>query len=293
MRWARKLKLAGESVTLILRDQQKLHEFAAAGSGIRYLSHLGDEFVPFPATSLDDPSLQIDNLLLCTKSYSLTGAFEAVQGRCNPNATLVLLCNGYGVQQQVAARAESLKVWAASTTSGANTATPFHLTLAGDGYTDIGPLNLAEMKSQPPLTKLPRHRLSDDIETTLWRKVAVNACINPLTCIYQVSNGELLSHSEGYTRMIRVASEVERLADRLEKPLFDQPLVDIAAEVCRTTAINRSSMLQDRHNSRRSEIDHITGALLALAKKNQLVLSENQQLLREIQAIESHLPPVS
>ena len=293
MRWARKLKLAGESVTLILRDEQKLQDFVAAGSGIRYLSHLGEEFVPFPATSLDDSALKIDNLLLCTKSYSLIDAYEAVSDRLVDGANLVLLCNGYGVQQQLATNAASLKVWAASTTSGANSATPFHLTLAGDGRTELGPLSHLAEQADYPLLNLPRHTASEDIETTLWKKVAVNACINPLTALYQLTNGELLSDSTAFQRMSRVAVEIEQLAKKLDKPLFEQPLLRVATEVCETTAANRSSMLQDRLNRRPSEIEWITGAILDLADTVQLDLRENRLLLEEIRALETTLLPIN
>ncbi len=291
MRWARKLKLAGESVTLILRDEQKLKEFAEAGSGIRYLSHLGEEFVPFRATSLDDSTLSVDNLLLCTKSYSLIGAYQAVSDRLVDGANLVLLCNGYGVQQQLANSAARHKVWAASTTSGANSAVPFHLTLAGDGRTELGPLSQLAVQADCPLLNLPRHSSSDDIETTLWQKVAVNACINPLTALYQLTNGELMSDSIAFTRMSRVADEIERLAKQLDKPLFNQPLLRVATEVCENTSANRSSMLQDRVNHRPSEIEWITGAILGLAGTAQLQLNENRLLLEEIRALDSTLLP--
>lgn len=289
MRWARKLKLAGESVTLILRDEQRLQDFVAAGSGIRYLSHLGEEFVPFPATSLDDSTLKINNLLLCTKSYSLIGAYEAVCDRLVNSANLVLLCNGYGVQQQLAEKATVHRVWAASTTSGANSATPFHLTLAGDGRTELGPISPLATAAECPLLNLPRHSRSDDIETTLWQKVAVNACINPLTALYQLTNGEILDDSDAVKRMSRVAAEIEELSDYLNKPLFDRPLLNVATEVCLNTAANSSSMLQDRINHRPSEIEWITGAILSLADTAQLALNENRLLLEEIRALEATL----
>ena len=293
MRWARKLKLAGESVTLILRDEQKLQDFVAAGSGIRYLSHLGEEFVPFPATSLDDSTLQIENLLLCTKSYSLIGAYEAVRDRLVDSADIVLLCNGYGVQQKLSDSATAHRVWAASTTSGANSATPFHLTLAGDGRTELGPLNRLASEADCPLLNLPRHARAKDIETTLWQKVAVNACINPLTALYQLTNGELLQSSTALMRMSRVADEIEELSEILNKPLFDDALLNVATEVCRTTAANRSSMLQDRINQRPSEIEWITGAILSLADTAQLDLKENRILLEQIRALEATLLPTN
>ena len=287
MRWARKLKQAGEPVTLILRDEAKLREFVDAGSGIRYLSHVGEEFIPFPATSLNDPALRIENLLLCTKSYSLAAAYEAVVQKVVAGANLVLLCNGYGVQQRLGADASAFRVWAASTTSGANSAAPFHLTLAGDGRTELGPLNNLAKESVHPLLNLPRHTKSADIEATLWRKVAVNACINPITALYELKNGEVLNHPNAYERMESVAAEIEELAIALDKPLFEKSLLKVAEDVCRTTAENLSSMLQDRQNRRASEIEQITGALLELASETSLTLPNNQRLLHEIRAIEA------
>ncbi|HSG04629.1 MAG TPA: 2-dehydropantoate 2-reductase, partial [Marinobacterium sp.] len=257
MRWARKLVLADERVELILRNEQKLNAFTDAGSGVHFLKDEQKEFIPFAATHVDAPDLAINNLILCTKSYSLLEAFLAVRSRLHPHANLVLLCNGYGPQQEIAAQAPELRVWGASTTNGANTPSPFMLNLAGDGETLVGALNDPAKHAPCPLLNLPRHKETSDIEGTLWRKLAINACINPLTALHGVTNGALARDAELYRSMSEVAEEIEELATQISKPLFDQPLAEAVRAVCLQTENNRSSMLDDYTLGRATEIREI------------------------------------
>ncbi|GAL11326.1 2-dehydropantoate 2-reductase [Vibrio astriarenae] len=57
-------------------------------------------------------------------------------------------------------------------------------------------------------------------------------------------------------------------------------------DVVRLTANNLSSMQQDISHQRRSEIDYITGYLLARARAHQLELPYNQALYNDIQRLE-------
>lgn len=279
MRWARKLALAGEQVELILRNEEKLDAFTQAGSGVHFLKDEQKEFIPFAATHVAAPDLQINNLILCTKSYSLIEAFQAARAKIRPDANLVLLCNGYGPQQSIAAEATDLRVWGASTTNGANIPSPFILHLAGDGETLVGALNEAANRSPCPLLNLPRHTETEDMEGTLWRKLAINACINPLTALHGVTNGALARDAQLYRSMSEVAEEIEELATQMGKPLFDQPLAEAVRAVCLQTENNRSSMLEDYTLGRATEIREITGTLVRLANKAGVNFAKNRQLL--------------
>lgn len=281
MRWARKLVLANEPVELVFRNEAKLSEYLAAGAGVQFTDREQSEYIKFQATHLEAEQLEIDNLILCTKSYSLIEAYTAVTGKLKPGANLVLLCNGYGPQQVIAENTEAFNVWGASTTSAANAAAPFKLHLAGDGTTLIGALNNRAKQAPCPLLNLPRHNETDEIDKMLWRKLAINACINPLTALHKVRNGELVENANLQAHMHRLAIEIEELASALSRPLHDMPLIEAANIVCKKTAQNRSSMLQDVENGRRTEIEEITGTLVRLAEEVQVDLTENSRILQQ------------
>ncbi len=282
MRWARKLVLANEPVQLVFRNEAKLSEYLAAGAGVQFTDKEHSEYIEFQATHLEAECLEIDNLILCTKSYSLIEAYTAVAGKLKLGANLVLLCNGYGPQQLIAANTEAFNVWGASTTSAANAAAPFKLHLAGDGTTLIGALNDKAKKAPCPLLNLPRHSETDEIDKMLWRKLAINACINPLTALHRVRNGELVENADLQAQMHVLAVEIEELAGALSRPLHDMPLIEAANIVCQKTAQNRSSMLQDIENGRRTEIEEITGTLVRMADEMGMDLRENSRILAQL-----------
>ena len=60
----------------------------------------------------------------------------------------------------------------------------------------------------------------------------------------------------------------------------------ITCDVCRKTATNISSMLQDIRAGRRTEIDAINGAVVAAGRRFGLATPANQALLAEIKALE-------
>jgi 2-dehydropantoate 2-reductase len=53
-------------------------------------------------------------------------------------------------------------------------------------------------------------------------------------------------------------------------------------EVIAGTANNRSSMLQDVQGGHRTEIDYITGYLLAVARRHSIAAPGNQSLLERV-----------
>jgi 2-dehydropantoate 2-reductase len=131
-------------------------------------------------------------------------------------------------------------------------------------------------------------RVARDIRQARLRKLLANVCLNPVTALFRVRNGAL--------REPPYAILAEALALEAVPVLRAEGLAITAAgaiarvmEVARTTARNRSSMLQDVLAGRRTENDHLTGALLRLARRHRLAVPTHAALHRLIRVIERRL----
>ncbi len=99
----------------------------------------------------------------------------------------------------------------------------------------------------------------------IWEKAAINAGINPLTALLNVSNGRLIELRETRQLLRDLVVEAAKVAST-EGYRFDHSLVEQTEQVCTDTAENISSMLQDVRANRRTEIDAISGEILRRAQ---------------------------
>ncbi len=116
-----------------------------------------------------------------------------------------------------------------------------------------------------------------------WRKAVVNAVINPLGTLMELKNGALLNNSPAAALVDALAKELQVLID-VEGMAFDA--LDIVRETARATAGNRNSMWQDLTRGRRSEIQEVTGRLIAHADARGVSLPTHKYLYYKILSLE-------
>lgn len=124
----------------------------------------------------------------------------------------------------------------------------------------------------------------DHVRQAIWHKAIINAAINPLAGIMNVTNGELLEFS--YIRSLQQAVIAEAVAVAATQGIVfaaESVYADVE-KVCRVTATNLCSMLQDLHAHRATEIMSINGAFVSLGEKEGLALPVNDTLCRLILA---------
>jgi 2-dehydropantoate 2-reductase len=279
--WASKLNSLNLDITLIFRDEERLDNFATTGNLLSVQSDKGLHQFHCLATTANQLLTPIQNLLVATKAFDAIRAITALKNRLTPESTIVVMINGYGVQQELSARFPHLNFTFASTTDGGYKTGEFETVWAGQGKTVVGSI---KGKAMTPMAweALSNLETTDEIDLILWRKLAINCCINPLTVKYNCRNGELLDIPAAMADMSFVASEFEAISNTTQKQLFDTPLLDQAKLVARATQENISSMLQDIRAGRRTEIHQITGALCDLAEQSAIAAPHNQALLKLI-----------
>ncbi|MFV3330528.1 putative 2-dehydropantoate 2-reductase [Pseudomonas sp. NY15437] len=254
--WAARLSRAGLPVRLLLRDRQRLNAYRALG-GITLVEDGRASLYPIPAETAAQGA-PIQRLLLACKAYDAESAAASVAARLAPGAELILLQNGLGSQQAVSAHLPRARCLYASSTEGAFREADFRVVFAGKGKTWLGD----EQGGPAPTWLADLHRAeipaqwSDDILERLWRKLALNCAINPLTVLHQCRNGELAGHPG------EVAGLCDELGQLLHAAGYSAAARELQAEVERVisaTAANFSSMYQDVAQGRRSEIAYLLG----------------------------------
>jgi 2-dehydropantoate 2-reductase len=208
-----------------------------------------------------------DLLLFCVKTFQSAGAADHAAPLVGPETVLLRLQNGLADPAPFVRIASESRVMLGTSGHGANTIGWGHIRRAGAGPTRLGPLipsgmAAAHRAADALRPAFPDLEVVDDVLSVLWEKLLVNVAINPLTAMTGLRNGRLLDVPLLRAAMGDLASEAERVAAARGVSLRPGQGLALAEAACRQTADNRSSMLQDAQNHRRTEIDDICGAVV-------------------------------
>jgi 2-dehydropantoate 2-reductase len=230
----------------------------------------------------------ISHLVITTKAYDVSEAVASIAHLLSEDSVVVLLVNGMGLAEQVAADWPHLNIFCGTTTEGAYCLAPQHIQHTGRGQTRIG--KQGEKKPPPWFDQwsdaIDTCLWDSDIEAALWSKMAINCIINPLTALHNCANGELSQRRDLITQVTTLCGEVSKVTRAAGFTELAAALPQLVAAVIAATANNRSSMLQDVENGRRTEIDYITGFLLRVADQHGIDAPHNRALLKSIKSNE-------
>ena len=283
------LRRAGQPVTLLTRDAS-----TAKHRGRALRLHQTDTVLHLDIPCLASNQVSgIPALLITTKAQHCRTALHSVRGRMKAGAPVILLHNGLGVYEQLAELYPGELLFCATTTEAANFQGENELVYAGRGETRIGH---PQAGTAPAWFDGLAGAMGDtcwesDIEQSLWRKLVINATINPLTAIHGCSNGEILGNPDYRSQAMAVAGELAELGGARGYCDLAEQIWGLAEAVMRSTAENRSSMLQDIEAGRPTEIDYISGYLCRFARTRRIPCPHNEKLWRTIRVMEGRPAP--
>jgi 2-dehydropantoate 2-reductase len=129
-------------------------------------------------------------------------------------------------------------------------------------------------------------RVEENIESLIWSKLVINAGINALAAILRIPNGILESDEACKRIMFQAVSEAAAVARGLGIQLPYDPQ-DHVQRVCRLTAGNRASMLQDILRGTKTEINAINEVIVKKGEKLGIPTPCNRFLSEIIKALEA------
>lgn len=224
-----------------------------------------------------------DVTVVTVKSYDTETAAETIAGQQD---TVVSLQNGLGNESELD-EALDATVLAGTATYGARLTEPGVVECTGVGEIAIGAVEGGPSDDAERFVRATRDALdvrqSEAMPRELWQKLAVNAAINPVTALTGMRNGPAAAAAEDVMRA--AARETAAAArDAGVDAGKERDLADMAIRVARSTAENRSSMLQDVSAGRQTEIEAINGHVAAVADRpvpTNLTLATLVRALRE------------
>jgi 2-dehydropantoate 2-reductase len=233
-----------------------------------------------------------DLLFFCVKANAVRPGLERIKDYLAPRQLLLAMQNGIGHLGMITAAGCSAGV--GITSEGATLVKPGYVRLGGHGLTRLGILTGHSAGSESILkeTVLLLNAAGLRTEVTgnplqhIWAKLFVNVGINALTALHDCRNGALLDHPGTRETMAAAVREAVALAGAMGISVAGDP-VAATFEVCRTTADNISSMLQDVRKKRPTEIDAINGAVVEEGKKMGLDMPVNADLVRRVKELEA------
>lgn len=236
-----------------------------------------------------------DLVIICVKSYSTEDACKDIKELVGGDTHVLTLQNGIGNVQILNDYFGPQNVIAGVTNHGSTLLGIGHVRHAGKGDTIIGKsdgkISAALKNVANILTKAGfETKISRDIDSVIWSKLIINVGINALTAITRLTNGRLVEYDEARQLMRSAVQEAARIVKRKRVKLaYDDP-IQKAESVCKATATNVSSMLQDVTNKKKTEIDFINGAIVRQGKSLGIPTPVNEVLTNLVKTIEASYP---
>lgn len=263
-------------------------------TGVDRIAEFGIQMQDGEKTLQTDPILASANPVDCSepryalvlvKSWQTKAAAEMLAACLHTEGIAVTLQNGLGNDDVLAEELGRERVFQGVTSIGAALQAPGHVQVAGWGAVYLPSHahvdSLADIMEKAGLQVVRE----ESVDVLQWRKLVVNSVVNPLTALLNVPNGALLSMPGMEDLMRRIAEETVHIAEARGVLLDMKDPYSTVCDVIKTTAANRSSMLQDIERGAPTEIDVINAAVARLARSHELDAPYNQTLAVLVRAL--------
>jgi 2-dehydropantoate 2-reductase len=299
------LSSVGHKVSLYARGETLE---AIRQGGVHRTGLFGDLDIPPEALGTvsdryeDFPPNTFDFVLICAKTMANTdvGNEMAAHGEIlkKPNGKLVLLQNGWGNDAPYLRHFSKDQICSARVITGFQRTAPnvsnitVHTApvLLGNLY-GLDPSPLAPLAQALEAGGIPS-QVTDHIEKALWAKMLYNCTLNPLGAVLGVHYGALGESTHTVAIMNAVIDEVFAVMKAAgystdwETPEEYRQI--FYSKLLPDTYYHNSSTLQDIRKKQPTEIDTLTGRILALGTAFGVPVPVNTMLYRLVKAMEDN-----
>ena len=240
-------------VTLVCREK---HVNAINLNGLKIIGlseiHVHPKAV-FSIEGLEPP----DILFLTVKAHDTGQAIIDAKTLVGPDTIIISLQNGLGNLETISTVFPNTPIIGGVTSQGAILREPGLIEHTGRSYTMVGDETVAALLTEVGIETI----FTENVQTEIWYKAIVNSVINPIGTLMKEQNG-LLVRDERFQALARqIVSEGVDVAKARGINLNLETAWEKVIRVATETSKNICSMRLDIERGRKTEIDHLNGAI--------------------------------
>jgi 2-dehydropantoate 2-reductase len=291
-------RLASAGADVVLLDGWAEHVAAINDGGLRVVDEDREHTAQIPAAILGNRVEPVDLVLVFGKAMDTERIARACARLLTPETCVMTLQNGLGNIEVLKAHLESSALIAGTTTFSAELLGPGRIRALGSASTEIMALGDRAADALPTVAALMNAgglntRMSGDVMTTIWTKVAFNCVLNSTCTLLHVPVGALARYAQLEDVFNPIVEEVAAVA-ACEGVVIDRRriMADIEAQYEPGAAEHHlPSMLVDELLGRPTEIEHLNGEVVRIAERHGVPVPTNRliaHLVRLLQTTRDH-----
>ena len=276
----------GLDVTLV--DPWREHIDAIRQHGLRMVGHGGDRRISVEATT-DPASVRSADIVFvqCKANFNAAAAASVRHLFAEGGDTVAIsFQNGLGNEEELAGYFGADRVLGGLTAQGANIEAPGIVRNHAELPSYIGEMKGGITKRIRSIAKiltdanLPTEA-SENIRRDIWRKLMANIAISAVSGITGLNIGQIFNEHMADDVAYGALDEAITVARACGIKLSSGEAREILRKIAgpNGTPQNKSSLRMDIENERPSEIDHINGAVVKLAREHGIAVPVNEALL--------------
>jgi 2-dehydropantoate 2-reductase len=282
----------GLDVTLL--DVNAEHVAEIRKNGLKITGFGGDRCVKSIRATTDPSEIgRADVVLVQCKARVTREAVRSASEIFGDTTVAISFQNGVGNEEIIAEVVGENRVLGGETAQGSGMVGPGIIRHAGDLPSHIGEMaggisdrvsSIANAFTAAGLNTIASENINKDI----WKKLMANVAINPISALCNFYVGEIYDVPETKETILEAIEEAYKVAvaEGIELDIDETKSVLDNITGKGGTSTNRSGMLVDVLNERKTEIDFINGAIVRLGKKHGIPTPVNKTLVAAVKGKE-------
>ena len=257
-------------VTMVDINESVVERINSIGFEIREPDGSSNIFHPNAVSDTEGMS-PVDLIIIFLNSRFSEAALKGNPSLIGPETCIMTLQNGSGHENTLGKFVAQENIIIGTTQHNANVAEPAVTNHGGSGMTYIGCVAGSADRFQAIADTFTacglEAKVSDEVQKMIWNKMFTNVSASALTAVLQMPLGYISFNENAWTLCCQLIREAVDVAKALGMDFdYDEKVAEVK-KVCDNAPKGLTSIYSDIKNGRRTEVDTISGSVVAAGKK--------------------------